>query len=46
MFGLGITEIVIILAVAAVIFFFYWRSRKNKAGMVDDVNKVNINKKV
>lgn len=30
MFGLGATEIVIILAVVAVLSFLYWRSRKNK----------------
>ena len=30
MFGLGITEIIIILAIVAVLSFFYWRSRKGK----------------
>lgn len=30
MFGLGVTEITIILVAAVVIYFFYWKSRKNK----------------
>ncbi|MEK7117071.1 MAG: twin-arginine translocase TatA/TatE family subunit [Patescibacteria group bacterium] len=30
MFGLGITEIIIILAVAAVLFYLYWRNKKGK----------------
>lgn len=30
MFGLGVTEIVLIVVAAAVIYFFYWKSRSNK----------------
>lgn len=30
MFGLGATEIIIILAVVAVLAFLYWRKRKGK----------------
>lgn len=30
MFGLGISEIVIILAVAVVLFYLYWRNKKSK----------------
>ena len=32
MFGLGVTEIVIIAAVVAVLVFLYWRSKKAKQG--------------
>jgi hypothetical protein len=30
MFGLGVTEIVIILAVVAVLSFIYWGNKKSK----------------
>ncbi len=30
MFGLGVSEIVIIVAVVAVLSFLYWRNKKNK----------------
>ena len=35
MFGLGVTEIVVILAVVAVLSFLYWRKKKGQ-----DQNKV------
>ena len=30
MFGLGVTEIVIILVVVAVLSYLYWRNKKSK----------------
>jgi len=30
MFGLGITEITLIIVVIAVIYFFYWKHKSNK----------------